>query len=442
MTVSTTRSRFAKGISAVGALALGAAALTGCAAESTTDATTEPEATTEETTDAVVSDACELGPEQDGDLTLKLGSALPLTGNLAFLGPPEEAGAYLAVDEVNAAGAGITIEYTPGDSGDTDNKAYDTEIPRLLNADVSAVVGAASSGVSLQFIDRLIAECVIHFSPANTSAAFTTYEDKGLYFRTAPSDVLQGEVLGNLIAEDGHQKISMIVLNDSYGTGLAGFVTDAFEAAGGEVIAAPTYNTGDTNFTSQISEALAGDPDAIVLVTFDEAKTIVPELTSQFPGENLYFVDGNLTNYSEDFAAGTLAGAKGTYPGVNESSISDFITKLNDSWVARGNEDLALNAYGPETYDAVILLALAALEARSTEGANVAAKLQEVSGGSGDGTKCTSFAECAAIINDGGTADYDGPSGAITFNEVGDPTDGNILVQQFDENNVPSTIRG
>jgi branched-chain amino acid transport system substrate-binding protein len=424
MTQTNTRSRTAlKALSAASVFALGAAVLTGCAP-------------------ATTAGGCELAPEQSGDLTLKIGSALPLTGNLAFLGPPEEAGAYLAVEDINAAGKGITIDYLPGDSGNTDNKAYDTEIPRLLNAGVQAIVGAASSGVSLQFIDRVIAECVIQFSPANTSAAFTTYEDKGLYFRTAPSDVLQGEVLGNLIAEDGHQRISMIVLNDSYGTGLAGFITTAFEAAGGEVIAAPTYNDGDTNFTSQISEALAGDPDAIVLVTFDEAKTIVPELTSQFPGGKLYFVDGNLTNYSDDFAPGTLAGAKGTYPGVNESKIGDFIKRMNDSWVARGNEALALNAYGPETYDAIVLLALAALEARSTQGANIAEKLREVSGGIGNGTKCFSFAECADIINAGGTADYDGPSGAITFNEVGDPTDGNILIQQFDGNNVPATIRG
>jgi len=423
MTIKNNRSRALKALSAASVLALGAAVLTGCSA-------------------ATTAGGCELGAEQDGDLVLKLGTALPLTGNLAFLGPPEEAGAALAIDEINAANKGITVDATFGDSGDTDNKAYDTEIPRLLGAGVQAIVGAASSGVSLQFIDRVIAECVIHFSPANTSAAFTDYEDKGLYFRTAPSDVLQGEVLGNLIAEDGHQRISMIVLNDSYGTGLAQFTTEAFEAAGGEVIAAPTYNTGDTNFTSQISEALAGDPDAIVLVTFDEAKTIVPELTSQFPGKDLYFVDGNLTNYSADFAPGTLEGAKGTYPGVNEAKIADFVAKLDSNWQARGNAALELNAYGPETYDAVIVLALAALEARSTQGANISEKLQEVSGGSGNGTKCTSFAECADIINDGGTADYDGPSGAITFNDVGDPTDGNILIQQFDGDNVPATIRG
>ncbi len=421
MTESTKKSRFAmKSVAAAGVLAV---VLTGCSATTTAG-------------------GCELGPEQSGDLVLKLGTALPQTGNLAFLGPPEEAGVALAVDEINAAGKGITIDVTWGDSGDTDNKAYDTEIPRLLNAGVQAIVGAASSGTSLQFIDRVIAECVVQFSPANTSAALSTYEDKGLYFRTAPSDVLQGEVLGNLIAEDGHQKISMIVLNDSYGTGLAEFVTTAFEAAGGEVLAAPTYNTGDTNFTSQINEALAGDPDAIVLITFDEAKTIVPQLVSQFPAENLYFVDGNLTDYSADFPAGTLTGAKGTYPGVNESKIGDFLKKMDENWQARGNEPLKLAAYGPESYDAVVLIALAALEARSTQGANISAKLQEVSGGTGSGQKCTSFAECADIIAAGGTADYDGPSGAVTFNDVGDPTDGNILIQQFDENNKPSTIRG
>ena len=410
-----------KALSAAGVLALGAAVLTGC---------------------APAEDLCDPGEPVEGEIRLNLGSALPLTGNLAFLGPPEEAGALLAVCEINAAGLGISIKYTPGDSGDTDNKAYDTEIPRLLSAGVDAIVGAASSGVSLQFIDRVVAEGVILFSPANTSAAFTTYDDKGLYFRTAPSDVLQGEVLGNLIAEDGHQRISMIVLNDSYGTGLAGFVTQAFEAAGGEVIAAPTYNTGDTNFTSQISEALAGDPDAIVLITFDEAKTIVPELTSQFPGEKLYFVDGNLTNYSEDFAPGTLEGAKGTYPGVNEANIASFVERLDTFWEERGKDPLELYAYGPETYDAVVLLALAALEAQSSEGVDMASTLQEVSGGSGDGTKCSTFAECAAIITAGGTADYDGPSGPVTFNEVGDPTEGNILIQQFDGNNVPATIRG
>jgi branched-chain amino acid transport system substrate-binding protein len=377
------------------------------------------------------------GGAAGGELTLKIGTALPQTGNLAFLGPPEEAGVALAIKEINEADKGIQVEVEWGDSGDTDNKAYETEIPRLLNAGVKAILGAASSGTSLQFIDQVVGAGVIQFSPANTSAALTTYDDKGLYFRTAPSDVLQGEVLGNLIAADGHEKIAMIVLNDSYGTGLAQFTTEAFEAAGGEVLAAPTYNTGDTNFSAQISEVLAVSPDAIVLITFEEVKTIIPALVSQFPADKLYFVDGNLANFSEDFEPGTLTGAKGTLPGLDIETIPAFLEGMNANWVAEGNPDLGgVYSYGPESYDAVVLLALAALAAGSVEGVDMAAKLQEVSGGSGGGTKCTSFAECADIINGGGVADYDGVSGPITFDENGDPTEASIGVYVYQDDNT------
>src|SRR5690606_122277 len=171
---------------------------------------------------------------------------------------------------------GLTVNIEYGDSGNVDNKAYETETPRILALDPTAVIGAASSGVSRQFIDQVTSAGVIKFSPANTSDAFTNYDDNGLYFRTAPSDVLQGEVLGNLIAEDGAQTLGMIVLNDSYGTGLAKYVNEAFELAGGEVVAQPTFNTGDSNFDSQINEVLAQNPDAIALITFEEVKSILP----------------------------------------------------------------------------------------------------------------------------------------------------------------------
>ena len=392
-------------------------------------------------------------PETTGDaggtsmpaetINLKIGTALPLTGTLAFLGPPEEAGVALAVADINAANAGIMIDVVYGDSGDLDNKAYETEIPRLLGEGVSAIVGAASSGVSLQFIDQVTGAGVIQFSPANTSPAFTDYADNGLYFRTAPSDLLQGDVLGNLLAEDGHETVAMLVLNDAYGTGLAAATKASFEAAGGEVVAEPTFNSADTNFTSQIATILGASPDAIVIIAFDETKTIIPELVSQFDVENVYFVDGNLANYSEDFPAGTLTGAKGTLPGLDIDSISDFTARMNDNWVAEGNADLAgVFSYGPESYDAVVLLALAALAAGSDDPIAMAGKLQEVSGGSGGGTKCFSFAECAEIINGGGVADYDGVSGPITFDENGDPTEAEIGIYIYQEDNTYVPFRG
>ena len=80
------------------------------------------------------------GPDADGNLNLSIGTALPQTGSLAFLGPPEEAGVSLAIADVNSADKGIQIEVLWGDSGDTTNNAWETEVPRLLNAGVQAII--------------------------------------------------------------------------------------------------------------------------------------------------------------------------------------------------------------------------------------------------------------------------------------------------------------
>jgi branched-chain amino acid transport system substrate-binding protein len=391
---------------------------------------------------ACAAPAAETAEETSGpreDLTLKIGTALPVTGSLAFLGPPEIAGVGLAAKEINDADLGIQVEVTYGDSGDTDNKAYATEIPRLLSDGVSAIIGAASSGVSKLFIDDVTGAGVIQFSPANTSADFTTWDDNGLYWRTAPSDVLQGEVLGNLIAADGNETLGIIYLNDSYGTGLTEFTTEAFEAAGGEVVASSSYNTGDTSFDAQISEVRAANPDAIAIIAFDETKTIVPGLAG-FPTDKMYFVDGNLADYSADFPAGTLTGAKGTLPGLDTDELGSFTEDLQAYVAEEGEPELKDYSYAAESYDAVILLALAALEAQSTDGADIAAKLEEVSGGSGDGETVTDFATGAQGILDGDTIDYDGKSGPITFDENGDPTEATIGIFEYAEDNTYSRI--
>lgn len=372
------------------------------------------------------------------DLTLKIGSVLPQTGSLAFLGPPEEAGVQLAVNEVNEADKGITIDFTPGDSGDADNKAFETTVPKLQSAGVSAMIGAAASGVTKLFLDSNVAAGIITFSPANTSPDFTTWEDDGLYWRTAPSDLLQGEVLGNLIAEDGHKNIGIIYQNDAYGTGLFGVVKEVFETTGGSVVAEASYNDGDSSFDAQVATIAAANPDAIVLITFDQFATIAPLLVNAGQdAADFYLVDGNLKQWGADVSV-SLEGAKGTTPGpVLED---DFKDRLNAAWTAGGNSDLDDYSYAAESYDAVVLLALAALAAGSTTGGDIATKLQEVSGGSGDGTKCTSFAECADIILEGGVADYDGYSGPITFDEAGDPTEASIGIFQYGADNTHTRV--
>lgn len=369
-------------------------------------------------------------------LSLKVGTILPQSGALAFLGPPEEAGVALGIQDVNAADAGISVEAIFRDSGDTTTDTATVSVTDLLSQDVSAIIGAASSGVSLTVIDQIVAAGVVQFSPANTSPTLTDYDDNGLYWRNAPSDLLQGEVLGNLIAEDGAATLGMMVLNDAYGTGLAAALKATFEAAGGSVVAEELFNEGDTSFDAQVSALTAAAPDAIAVITFDQAKVIVPAIVGAgFPGASLYFVDGNLADYSADFAPGLVEGAKGTLPGLDIASLGDFQDRLLEV-------DPALTefSYSAESYDAVVLIALAALAAKSTAGVDIASKLQEVSGGSGDGEKCTDFAACAAIIAAGGVVDYDGVSGPITFNEKGDPTEATIGIFEYQNDNTFSRL--
>ena len=373
------------------------------------------------------------GPQQD--LTLSLGTLIPQTGELAFLGPPQEAGVQLAVKEINDAAMGITIDLTLGDSGDPDNKAYATTTPLLLNAGVSAIIGVAASGVTKLVIDQITGAGTLLISPSATAPDLTAWADDGLFWRTAPSDLLQGEVAGNLIAADGATTLGIIALNDAYGTGLQEATTATFEAAGGTVVATEFFNSGDTTFTAQIAAVLAQNPDAIQVVSFDQANTIIPALKSVgFDLSNLYLVDGNTIQYGDLLPADTMTGTKGTYPGP--ALEDDFRTRLVDTYAETNNgavlEDFV---YAGESYDAVVLVALAALAAQSTDGKDIASKMQEVSGGSGEGEKATDFASAATIINDGGTVDYDGYSGAITFDENGDPTEAAVGIFEFDATN-------
>ncbi|MFL0566974.1 ABC transporter substrate-binding protein [Microbacterium sp. 179-I 1D1 NHS] len=417
-----TRSRVAKAMGGIALASATALVLAGCAGSPTAPAS-----------------SASSGPAVERDeLTLKLGTVLPQTGSLAFLGPPEEAGVLLAVNEINEAKKGITVDLSAGDSGDTDNKAYETTVPRLQNEGVSAMIGAAASGVTKLFLDSNVSEGIITFSPANTSPDFTDWDDDNLYWRTAPSDLLQGEVLANKIAEDGKSTVGIIYINDAYGTGLRNVVKEVFEGTGGEVVAEASFNTGDTSFDAQVATVAAENPDAIVAITFDEFATIAPLLVNAGQdAKNFYLVDGNLKQWGDDVSV-SLEGAQGTTPGpVLED---DFVERLNTAWTAAGNSELEDQSYAAESYDAAVLLALGALAANDASGPAIAGKLQEVSGGSGDGTACTTFAECADIILGGGVANYDGYSGPITFDEKGDPTEATIGIFQYGADNTHTRI--
>jgi hypothetical protein len=248
--------------------------------------------------------------ERAGDGVLTIGTLLPETGNLAFLGPPEIAGVQMAVAEINAAGGfgGADVVLVEGDSGDTTTDTAVQTVTRELGQNVDAIIGAASSSVSASVIDQITEAGVTMFSPANTSKQFSDYPDEGLYFRLGPSDILQGQVLAEVIADDGIASLVILNFDDDYGNGLAEDLAASFTAGGGEVVDTITYDPQAQTFDAEVQQALAADADAVALIGFDETSRLLVALVEQGLGPNdvpTYLVDGNIGNpLGERFDAG------------------------------------------------------------------------------------------------------------------------------------------
>jgi branched-chain amino acid transport system substrate-binding protein len=372
--------------------------------------------------------------ESDGALTI--GGLLPQTGDLSFLGPPEEAGAQLAVTEINEAGGalGADITFIPGDSGDADPDVANPTVDAHLAAGADVILGAAASGISLNVIDKITGACVIHFSPANTSPQFTEYEDDDLYFRTAPSDVLQGQVLADLMVEDGVANAAILARQDSYGEGLLEFTMLPFEDQGGEVVLDQVYDPEASTFEAEVDAVISEDPEALVLIGFDESSRILSSLfESGFtPDEKtIYLVDGNIGNaLGADFTEpGVLVGIKGTLPSAELTE--EFQGRLLET-----DPGLVDFSYGPETYDAMIISALAAIAAGTDDPAAMA---REMNGVTRDGEACETFADCVALLDAGEDIDYNGPSGPQDFSQPGEPTAASFAVQTYAEDNTIDT---
>jgi len=360
-----------------------------------------------------------------------VGTLLPTTGDLAFLGPPEVAGVDTAIEDINAADGvnGKPVELVESDSGDGTPNIAPQSVDKVLSKDADVIVGAASSSVSLSVIDKVINAGVVLFSPANTSTAFDTYDDKDLYFRTAPSDVLQGAVMANLVVEDGRKNVAILARQDSYGEALADQVEKGIKDGGSEVATKTLYSADASNYTAEVNQVAATNPDAIVLIAFSETTKIIPALIAKGIGPDevqIYFVDGNTADYSEDFDPGTLEGVKATYPGAELTG--DFRERLLET-----DPDLGEFTYGPESYDATIMSALAATAAKDDSGEAISSKLVDISEG---GTKCTEYSECVELLGQGEDIDYDGVSGPVDLNDTGSPSKATIGIFEYKADNT------
>ncbi|MES2169103.1 MAG: ABC transporter substrate-binding protein [Actinomycetota bacterium] len=356
-------------------------------------------------------------------LTLTIGALVPQTGQFSALAPAETAGITLAMNDINQAGLGITVKVLTKDSGDAvagtagappTATAATAAVKDLISKHATAIVGASSDDVSRAVIDQVTGAGLVMISPQNSSPEFTGIKDDGLYFRTSASDDAEGTALGSVMAVAGGKRLATLVLDDDYGTGIEKTMSAAFTKAGGQVVAKEEFPATQTDFSKQVADVVKAKPDAVAVVTQGQATTIVPALIAAgIPATSLYLAGSDLLQYGPAMRA-TLTGTTGVAPGpVLDSFFQKKILAIDPT--------LTGFAYAPESYDAVVLLALGALSARSTDGAKIAAKLRAVSGGTGHGEKATDFASAAQIILAGDAVDYDGYSGGIAFDANGDP---------------------
>jgi branched-chain amino acid transport system substrate-binding protein len=363
---------------------------------------------------------------------LIIGTLLPQTGSLAYLGPPEVAGVELAVQEINEAGGvlGSDVEVVHADSSDADHAEVATQsVTDLMSQDVQVIIGAASSSVTLNVIDDITGAEIVQISPANTATSLSGYSD--FYFRTAPPDTVQGSALGNLITGDGHSNIGILVFNDDYGTSLRDVVKETVETSGATVVygnAGEEFDPAASSFATDVTALMATSPDAVVVLAFEQTKQIIPELVAAgVDPSTIYMVDGNTADYSKDFEPGTLEGAQGTIPGAFPSD--EFQARLKE--VDANHTDYA---YGPESYDATLLAALAAVKGGATHGVTIQANMAAVSGADG-GEECSTFADCVALLDDGSDIHYVGQSGIGPFNSDNDPSSAFIGVYKYGADN-------
>lgn len=366
--------------------------------------------------------------------TFMAAGLFPLTGSMAYLGPANIATMKLAQKDINAAGGvlGKDIEITSADTSDADHADQNTSSAQsVLAKNPSVVVGPPSSSVVKNTYKQVTSAKVPMISSGATSTAFSGLSD--YFFRTIPPDTVQGAVLGQIIAQDGVKNLAIAVFNDEYGTGLRDTIAKTASEAGVNIVYGEkdTFDPTETNFSSIATAIKASNPDATLVIAFDQTKPLLKALASAGVNtKKLYFVDGNTSDYSSELDAGLLEGSKGTIPGVNPSD--DFVKRLESTGVDLKNT----TTYGAETYDGIILAALAAQKGGSADGKTIQANMAAVSG-STKGKECDSYKACLALLKDGKEIQYKGQTSIGAFNDAHDPSSASIGVYKYDADNKP-----
>ena len=340
---------------------------------------------------------------------IKMGIILGFTGPIESLTPDMAGSAEVAFKEASDSGnllGGEKIVVVRADSTCIDAGAATAAAERLVTSEkVVAIMGADCSGVSTAIANNVaVPNGVPMISPSSTSPALTTIEDNGYFFRTAPSDARQGQVLAKIVMDRGISEIAVTHTNNDYGKGLTDSFSSAYTALGGKISATVPHEDGKADYSAEVASLDASGAEVLAVFGYVDQGGRYMIQTSLDTGafDKFILADGMYGDSLLENIDGDLTGTFGTVPGT-ASNGADIFKKIA--------ADAGLNAGGPytgESYDAAALLVLAMQRARSTNGESIADNLLAVANAPGTKILPGELAKGLSILNSGGPIDYVG----------------------------------
>lgn len=340
---------------------------------------------------------------------VKLGVILGFTGPIESLTPAMAAGAEVAMKEVSDSGkllGGSTVTPVRGDSTCVDAGAASAAAERLITADgVKGIMGADCSGVTGAILANVaVPNGMVMISPSATSPALSSAEDNGLFFRTAPSDARQGQVLAQVMKDKGINSVAITYTNNDYGKGLAESISAAFNALGGEVTATTAHEDGKADYSAEVATLAAAGGDLLVVAGYVDqgGPGVIRAALDTGAFDTFALPDGMIGSALEAAFGDEIEGSIGTVPGSESADASMVTEKVS----ATGAD--ASGPYIGESYDAAALIMLAMQAAGSSDASAYAAKIMDVANAPGEKIYPGELGKALDIIAGGGDVDYVG----------------------------------
>ena len=404
------------------ALAIVAAACNDDAGDATAETTTSPSASTEVPTGVSTGDGTDAtdAPAPAADAVLTFGLLAPDAGLLNTLVVGQQRGLQLALDDINAAGGvlgGPAASVSVAESADT---PLADSVATLVDQGAGVIVGPVGSATAAELLPILAERQLLACSASATATSLTAtaaLDAPPQFVRTALRDDHLAAIVADLLmapTDDAPPpaKVMVVGRDDVYGNELtAGLAADL--TARGAVTTTLAYPSRRVQFPDEAAAVVAAAPDRVVLVSYEEGPRLVADLaTAGYPVDHIVGLDGMLLPTVAEQAFPSDPGRADGLTVIGTTGDRALVNRLRQTTASQDQI-----AYGPQMYDCVITVALAAIAAGSTETAAIAAEIGPVTSG---GRSCSTFVHCVELLAAGEDIDYDGTTGHIGIDASGD----------------------